>query len=82
MLENANIPHESYEYFNGINIAYPNKSNCVCSVIEHDGSYGRHVDKIEISGLLTKEESEYDSVAGWLTAEDVFNRITAHYNRL
>ena len=40
---------------------------------EHDGSYGRTDDKLELMGLLTKEESECDEVEGWLTAEDVFN---------
>lgn len=47
---------------------------------EHDGSYGRTDDKLELMGLLTKEESECDEVEGWLTAEDVFNRISKHYN--
>jgi hypothetical protein len=30
---------------------------------------------IEIMGLLTPEEQEYDSVVGYLTAEEVFRRI-------
>ena len=66
-------------FLNGLAIAYPNRENLVCSVIEHDGSYGREADKIEIMGLLTDEESKYDEVVGWLTAEDVFERIKAHY---
>ncbi len=42
-------------------------------------AYGGEVDKLEIMGLLTPEEAERDSVAGWLTADDVFRRIKEHY---
>lgn len=52
-----------------------------CSAIEHNGSYGRKSDKIEIIGLLTDEESEYDSVVGGLSAQEVFERIKNHYER-
>ena len=80
MLDKAGIPYICENGFmNGLAIAYPNRENMVCSAIEHDGSYGRENDKIEIMGLLTEEESEYDDVAGWLTAEDVFGRIKTHY---
>lgn len=80
MLDKAGIPYLCENGFmNGVAIAYPNRDNRVCSAIEHDGSYGREADKIEIMGLLTDEEGEYDSVVGWLTAEDVFNRIKTHY---
>jgi hypothetical protein len=48
--------------------------------IEHYGSYGNSCDELEIMGLLTPEEVEYDSVVGYLTAEDVFERIRKHYN--
>ena len=30
-------------------------------------------------GLLTDEESERDSVVGWLSAKNVFERIKKHY---
>lgn len=80
MLENAKIPHEyKIGFCNGIAIQYPNDKGRVCSAIEHDYSYGHQCDNIEIMGLLTAKESEYDSVVGWLTAEDVFSRIKAHY---
>ena len=45
------------------------------SVIEGFGTYGSEEDKLEVMGLLTPEESERDVVVGWLTAEEVFNRI-------
>lgn len=51
----------------------------VCSVIQSTISYGRESDLLEIQGLLTEEEMECDSVAGYLTAENVFSRIYKHY---
>lgn len=88
MLERAEIPFEfsdrSYdgcdgrEYF--YQIRYPKAEiNTICSVIQCGFSYGGNEDKLEIMGLLTDEERERDSVAGWLTAEDVFERIKNHY---
>ena len=41
-----------------------------CGTTEEDG------DLIEIMGLLTPEEEKWDSVCGYLTAEEVFRRIT------
>ena len=80
MLDEAGIPYLCENGFmNGVALVYPNRENMVCSVIEHDGSYGRQVDKIEIMGLLTDEDGKYDNVVGWLTAEDVFGRIKTHY---
>ena len=52
----------------------------VCSAIQNAGSYGNEKDLIEICGLLTDEELEEDSVKGYLTAEDVFNRIKEHWD--
>lgn len=40
-----------------------------------DGTTEKDGDLIEIMGLLTPEEQEYDSVVGYLTAEEVFRRI-------
>lgn len=69
-------------FLNGAALGCPNRNEgeFVCSVIEHDGSYGKHVDKLELYGLLTEEERSYDEVKGYLTAEDVFARIANHYN--
>lgn len=39
------------------------------------GLNGEQGDLIEIMGLLTPEEEEWDSVVGWLTADEVFRRI-------
>ena len=87
MLEKEKIPFdftcESYPESNFIHyhLEYPSKFDMdgsrIVSVVEGIGSYGREVDKLEIMGLLTPEEAERDSVAGWLTADDVFRRIKA-----
>lgn len=57
-----------------------NDKDKICSVVEGHGTYGANEDKLEIMGLLTEEELEYDTVCGYLTAEDVFERIKKHYN--
>lgn len=92
MLEQAGIPFEfiyrtenysglpNYkERYQSYQICYPQSKGRVCSVIETFGSYGNDEDLLEIKGLLTDEEAENDSVVGWLSAENVFNRIKIHY---
>lgn len=87
MLEKAEIPfvfREFSDFRNGYQILYPEgntktETKNICSVIEHSFSYGNEVDKLEIMGLLTEEESEFDTVTGFLSAEDVFERIKKHY---
>ena len=94
MLENAKIPFEfadrnplgatvswAEKWQIGYPVLPPNDGN-VCSVIEGMGTYGREQDLLEIMGLLTDEECKEDSVMGYLTAEDVFNRIKTHYESL
>lgn len=78
MLDNAKIPFRFSETFGGYRIEYSTNTGRVCSVIEHDFSYGNEKDLLEIQGLLTKEEKE-DSVLGYLTAENVFQRIENHW---
>ena len=79
MLLDAEIPHEFSPYMGGHHIIYSRNGQRVCSAIEHDYSYGHEYDTIEIMGLLTAEEAERDSVVGWLSAAEVFNRINADY---
>lgn len=88
MLKKANIPFEfsemfpEMEFLRGYSLCYPTKADCECSVIEHGGSYGNEEDLLEIMGLLTEEEEEYNSVKGYLTAENVFTRIKKHYEEV
>lgn len=74
MLGSANIPYEIEELWGGLHINYPNKENCVCSVICHSFSYGGHLGLLEIMGL-----TDDDDVQGFLTAQDVYNRIALHF---
>ena len=79
-LNEANIPFVINCFSGGFQIAYPdNGANRKCSVVLHNGSYGHSCNSFEIMGLLTDEESVYDSVVGYLTEDDVFNRIYNHY---
>ena len=82
MLEKAGIPFRFSKSFGGYHIEYPNSAYKVCSVIEHDGSYGRRQDLLAIMGLLTKKEKKEDVVLGYLTAENVFQRIEKHWRKL
>jgi len=88
LLEENHIPFEWIEhndFRNGYQICYPVKSEKrVCSVIEHSFSYGNEKDLLEIQGLLTaeEEEEEYDSVLGNLTADNVFQRILSHWEKI
>ena len=80
LLVESNIPHEKSRVFGGKQLRYPCKGEArVCSIILHKGSYGRHNGLLEIMGLLTDEELECDTVAGSLTADDVFRRIKNHW---
>lgn len=84
ILEKAKIPFEFSELYGGYHIVYSaNSDNRICSVIEHDFSYGREKDLLEIKGLLTEleEETLEDTVLGYLTAEDVFQRIKNHWEK-
>ncbi|MBR6636323.1 MAG: hypothetical protein IKK97_02615 [Phascolarctobacterium sp.] len=93
MLKEARIPfkridkdlrpeHDYWKY----HIYYPKrpKVGCgsyqmVCSVIQGTCTYGGNENLLEIMGLLTPEEAECDSVRGYLTAENVFERIKKHW---
>ena len=66
-------------------ICYPKGSFIHCenrwiSVIEGFCTYGAEKDKLEIMGGLTSEEKrEEEDVIGWLTADDVYQRIKNHW---
>lgn len=92
MLEDAEIPFDFFEMdpearkimpeFEHWHINYPNRGNFIVSAVEGFGTYGEQDDKIEIMGGLTEEEKENgDQVIGWLTAEEVFERIEKDYIR-
>ena len=83
MLTAANIPYELTADMlkNPDNqLWYPSRKDNVMDAISHEYSYGGDEGLIEIMGLLTEEEAEYDNVVGYLTAEDVYKRIVRHYH--
>lgn len=92
MLEKANVPfdftdesfnlgddYEFVKYHIEYPCSYKGDQVRICSVIQGLGTYGAEDNRLEIMGLLTVEEEKDDCVAGWLTAEDVFERIQKHF---
>lgn len=79
MLRENDIPHTLDRLCDGWQVVYYKNGEPVADAIEHRYSYGNGEDLLEIMGLLTSEEKEHDSVLGYLTAEDVFERIKKHY---
>lgn len=78
MLTDAGVSHTLDRFMDGWQVVYVVEGKRIADAIEHCGSYGNAEDLLEIMGLLTPEE-EWDSVLGWLTAEDVFNRMYQHW---
>ena len=79
MLTNADIPFEVTDDVMGNSnnqIWYPNFEKHICDVICHEYSYGGKDGYLEIMGL---SDNEYDDVEGWLTAEQVFERISSDF---
>lgn len=83
LLSETNIPFEFYNRCYNIRnsdieswqLVVPNMANKVISVIEGVGTFGYAEDKLEIQGLLTDYEKEFDSVVGGLSANEVMKRI-------
>ena len=82
MLAEAEIPHTMKPVMDGFQICYPVESgpNRVMDAIENFWSYGNEMDLLEIMGLLTPEEQEFDRVLGNLSAQEVFSRIKTHWD--
>lgn len=81
MLTEKEIPHVIRKRIDGWQIIYPEIGDeQVMDAVEHFGSRGNESDLLDIMGLLTPDEEEYDSVVGYLTAKDVFTRIEKHWN--
>ena len=75
LLEGAHVPYETREHWRGtIQVAYPSFENTICDVVCFPGSYGYEQGLLEIMGLVDEEEVG-DTVEGYLTATEVFQRI-------
>ena len=68
---------EVMEHYNTYKV-FDNEKRII-SIVQGYGTYGEEDDILEIKGLLTEEEEKIDSVTGYLTAEDVFNRIIKYF---
>lgn len=82
MLDNAKIPHTMRRLDDGWQVIYTpyHPDSWVADAIETRYSYGVDDDLLELAGrLLTEEELKQDSVVGGLTANDVFERISKHW---
>ena len=78
LLTDDGIPFELKWRLGGRQLIYPNREIWVCDVICNPGSYGYENGLLEIMGLV---EIDGDTVEGWLTAEEVFERIKNHYKK-
>ena len=76
-LAKADIPYELavHPFTNTPQVWYPTRENPVCDAICHEFSYGGQDGLLEIMGLANSP----DSVEGYLTADEVFDRIAKHY---
>lgn len=82
MLDNAKIPHIMRRLDDGWQVIYTpyHPDSWVADAIETYYSYGAEDDLLELAGrLLTGEELKRYSVVGGLTANDVFQRISKHW---
>ena len=75
----GNIPHEMRPLNDGWQICYPSIDEVRGDAVQHNFSYGHEKDLIEIMGLLTPEELQRDTVVGYLTAKEVFQRWFLDY---
>lgn len=79
MLTEAGIPHTLWRNLDGWSVVYPPDSLeevFLLSAIEHFGSYGSRFDRIEI---MWRGDN---NVTGYLTAQEVFEQIKAHYDNV
>ena len=78
------IDESAYGYMGAVqyrfSLYYPSKEEMKCCVSEGLWTYGGRLNKLELSGLLTEEEerndeNEKNSKVGYLSAENIFERI-------
>lgn len=66
--------YRTMEQYSRSKIRYLELARFSCNAAEHDFTYGRSIDKIELMGMLTEDEYAADDVVV-LDFEEVFNRI-------
>ena len=81
ILKKNNIPFEVTSCEGAPQVWYPNRKHVVCDVVCHKYSFGGKDGLLEIMGLVDEEEVG-DEVEGYLTAEEVANRIFEHHHKV
>lgn len=81
ILKKNNIPFEVTSCWGASQLWYPNSKHAVCDVVCHKFSFGGKDGLLEIMGLVDEEEVG-DDVEGYLTAEEVANRIFEHRHKV
>lgn len=83
MLERDGIPFKWTVEPKMMRLEYPNgkrgKGGRVLSAIQGEGTFGGKSNLIEIMGLPRPEDKPLNGVVGWLTADNVYERISKHY---
>lgn len=79
LLGNASIPYQLNACGDGWQIVYPASGDAyICDVICNSLSLGHEDDLLELMGLENPVTRKRE-IEGYLTAQDVFSRIQAHY---
>lgn len=81
ILKKSNIPFQVTSCEGAPQVWYPNRKHVVCDAVCHKYSFGGKDGLLEIMGLVDEEEVG-DEVEGYLTAEEVANRIFEHYHKV
>ena len=77
-LKDNNIEYERIDENEGLGfhqIVVPSRKNREWDAICHYGSYGYEKGLLEIMGTIVDYDKVGDSVEGWLTADDVVERM-------
>jgi hypothetical protein len=77
-LAKADIPYELRVLYDTIQVWYPSVKNNVADVVCHEWSMGNKDGLLEIMGLVDETKTG-DVVEGYLTADEIFERIAKHY---
>lgn len=77
-LAKADIPYELTVLYDTIQVWYPSVKNNVADVVCHEWSMGSKDGLLEIMGLVDETKTG-DVVEGYLTADEIFERIAKHY---
>ena len=81
ILKKSNIPFEVTSCRGAPQLWYPNRKPVACDAVCHKSSFGGKDGLLEVMGLVD-EEGVGDDVEGYLTAEEVADRIFEHRHKV